>query len=204
MGDIQILTIALAAVPNMLAVLVGILINNSRLSDTNARIGDTNASIRELRGHMDTRFNDVDRRFDDEALCCDAALPVVLDPRGDGEGNRPLEVGRRGHDEGVRTTQLEHALLQVRASELADDLAGAVVAIGNAPTALFRLLDLLDAGAPKPAAILGIPVGFVGAAEAKEALAADQRGVPFLIVRGRMGGSAMMAAAVNALVRSGL
>jgi hypothetical protein len=65
MGDIQILTIALAAVPNMLAVLVGILINNSRLSDTNARIGDTNASIRELRGHMDTRFNDVDRRFDE-------------------------------------------------------------------------------------------------------------------------------------------
>jgi hypothetical protein len=65
MGDIQILTIALAAVPTMLAVLVGILINNSRLSDTNARIGDTNASIRELRGHMDTRFNDVDRRFDE-------------------------------------------------------------------------------------------------------------------------------------------
>jgi precorrin-8X/cobalt-precorrin-8 methylmutase len=85
-----------------------------------------------------------------------------------------------------------------------DRLAGAVVAIGNAPTALFRLLDLIDAGAPKPAAILGIPVGFVGAAEAKEALAADQRGVPFLIVRGRMGGSAMTAAAVNALVRSGL
>jgi hypothetical protein len=65
MGDTQILTIALAAVPTMLAVLVGILINNSRLSDTNARIGDTNASIRELRGHMDTRFNDVDRRFDE-------------------------------------------------------------------------------------------------------------------------------------------
>jgi precorrin-8X/cobalt-precorrin-8 methylmutase len=85
-----------------------------------------------------------------------------------------------------------------------DRLAGAVVAIGNAPTALFRLLDLIDAGAPTPAAILGIPVGFVGAAEAKEALAADQRGVPFLIVRGRMGGSAMTAAAVNALVRSGL
>jgi hypothetical protein len=65
MGDIQILTIALAAVPNMLAVLVGIRINNSRLSDTNARIGDTNANIRELRGHMDTRFSDVDRRFDE-------------------------------------------------------------------------------------------------------------------------------------------
>jgi precorrin-8X/cobalt-precorrin-8 methylmutase len=83
-------------------------------------------------------------------------------------------------------------------------LAGAVVAIGNAPTALFRLLELLDAGAPKPAAILGIPVGFVGAAESKEALAADSRGVPFLIVRGRIGGSAMTAAAVNALARPGL
>jgi len=85
-----------------------------------------------------------------------------------------------------------------------DRLAGAVVAIGNAPTALFRLLDLIDAGAPRPAAILGIPVGFVGAAEAKEALAGNPRGVPFLIVRGRMGGSAMTAAAVNALARPGL
>jgi len=85
-----------------------------------------------------------------------------------------------------------------------DRLAGAVVAIGNAPTALFRLLELLDAGAPKPAAILGIPVGFVGAAESKAALAADPRGVPYLIVRGRIGGSAMTAAAVNALARAGL
>jgi len=84
-----------------------------------------------------------------------------------------------------------------------DRLAGAVVAVGNAPTALFRLLELLDAGARKPAAILAVPVGFVGAAEAKEALAADPRGVPFLIVRGRMGGSAMAAAAVNALAKAG-
>jgi precorrin-8X/cobalt-precorrin-8 methylmutase len=83
-------------------------------------------------------------------------------------------------------------------------LGGAVVAIGNAPTALFRLLDMLDNGAPKPAAILGIPVGFVGAAESKDALAADSRGVPFIIVRGRIGGSAMTAAAVNALARAGL
>ncbi len=85
-----------------------------------------------------------------------------------------------------------------------DRLAGAVVAIGNAPTALFRLLDLIDHGAPKPAAILGIPVGFVGAAESKAALTADPRGVPFLTVRGRMGGSAMTAAAINALAREGL
>jgi len=85
-----------------------------------------------------------------------------------------------------------------------DRLAGSVVAIGNAPTALFRLLELITAGAAKPAAILGIPVGFVGAAESKDALAADPHGVPWLIVRGRMGGSAMVAAAVNALARSGL
>jgi len=85
-----------------------------------------------------------------------------------------------------------------------DRLGGAVVAIGNAPTALFRLLDVLDTGAPKPAAILGMPVGFVGAAESKAALAENPRGVPFLTVRGRVGGSAMTAAAVNALARPGL
>jgi precorrin-8X/cobalt-precorrin-8 methylmutase len=79
------------------------------------------------------------------------------------------------------------------------DLAGSVVAIGNAPTALFHLLDLLDAGAPKPALILGFPVGFIGAAESKALLAADSRGVPFVALQGRRGGSAMAAAAVNAL-----
>jgi precorrin-8X/cobalt-precorrin-8 methylmutase len=85
-----------------------------------------------------------------------------------------------------------------------DRLDGAVVAIGNAPTALFRLLEMLEVGAPRPAAILGIPVGFVGAAESKEALAANPQRVPWLIVRGRIGGSAMTAAAVNALAREGL
>ena len=83
-------------------------------------------------------------------------------------------------------------------------LGRAVVAIGNAPTALFRLLELIAAGAPRPAAILGIPVGFVGAAESKEALANNPHGVPWLIVRGRMGGSAMTAAAINALARPGI
>jgi precorrin-8X/cobalt-precorrin-8 methylmutase len=80
-----------------------------------------------------------------------------------------------------------------------DRLAGAVVAIGNAPTALFHLLDLLDAGAPEPAAILGLPVGFIGAAESKRALAGS--GHPFLVVRGRRGGSALAVAAVNAIAR---
>ncbi|MDP2700008.1 precorrin-8X methylmutase [Thalassospira sp.] len=83
-------------------------------------------------------------------------------------------------------------------------MAGAVVAIGNAPTALFQLLELIRDGAPKPAAIIGMPVGFVGAAESKDALAAESYGVPFAIVRGRMGGSAMTAATVNALSRPGL
>jgi precorrin-8X/cobalt-precorrin-8 methylmutase len=80
-------------------------------------------------------------------------------------------------------------------------LEGSVVAIGNAPTALFRLLELLDAGAPKPALILGFPVGFVGAAESKIELAANSRGVPFITLHGRRGGSAIAAAAVNALAK---
>jgi len=78
-----------------------------------------------------------------------------------------------------------------------DRLDGAVVAIGNAPTALFRLLEMIEAGAPRPAAVLGIPVGFIGAAESKQALAASD--LEHLIVRGRRGGSAITAAAVNAL-----
>ena len=76
-------------------------------------------------------------------------------------------------------------------------LDGAVVAVGNAPTALFRLLELVAAGGPRPAAVLGIPVGFIGAAESKEALATS--GLEHLVVRGRRGGSAITAAAVNAL-----
>jgi precorrin-8X/cobalt-precorrin-8 methylmutase len=76
-------------------------------------------------------------------------------------------------------------------------LAGAVVAIGNAPTALFRLLDLIDAGAPRPAVVIGVPVGFVGAAESKLALAGS--GLEYLVVHGRRGGSAMAVAAVNAM-----
>jgi precorrin-8X/cobalt-precorrin-8 methylmutase len=96
--------------------------------------------------------------------------------------------------ESLRTTRSAAAL------ELwGERLAGAVVAIGNAPTALFRLLELIDAGAPRPAAILGLPVGFVGAAESKVAVAGHAAGVPYLVVRGRRGGSAMAVAAVNAI-----
>ncbi|MFI0238330.1 precorrin-8X methylmutase [Streptomyces sp. NPDC016845] len=80
-----------------------------------------------------------------------------------------------------------------------DRLDGAVVAIGNAPTALFHLLEMVGKGAPRPAAVLGIPVGFVGAAESKDALAANELGLDYLIVRGRRGGSAITAAAINAI-----
>lgn len=80
-----------------------------------------------------------------------------------------------------------------------DQIEGAIVLIGNAPTALFRLLELLDAGAPKPAAIIAAPVGFVGAAESKAELVRDPRGVPYITLLGRRGGSAIAAAALNAI-----
>ena len=80
-----------------------------------------------------------------------------------------------------------------------DRLDGALVAVGNAPTALFHLLDMVTAGAPRPAAVIGVPVGFVGAAESKAALAAFGNGIEFIALRGRRGGSALAAAAVNAL-----
>jgi precorrin-8X/cobalt-precorrin-8 methylmutase len=103
----------------------------------------------------------------------------------------------------ARTPELAaklHTTRSAAAVELwRDRLAGSVVVIGNAPTALFHLLDMLEGGAPRPALIIGIPVGFVGAAESKAALAANRFGLPFLTVRGRRGGSAIAAAAVNAL-----
>jgi precorrin-8X/cobalt-precorrin-8 methylmutase len=92
----------------------------------------------------------------------------------------------------LRTTRTAAALELWR-----DRLAGAVVVVGNAPTALFRLLELIADGAPRPAAVIGVPVGFIGAAESKEALAASD--LEHIIVRGRRGGSAIAAAAVNAL-----
>ena len=84
----------------------------------------------------------------------------------------------------------------------ADRLGGAVLAIGNAPTALFRLLELVDEGAPTPAAVLGGPVGFVGSAQSKQELIDRPRGMSYLVVTGRRGGSAMAAAAVNAVASS--
>ncbi|MGW1712449.1 precorrin-8X methylmutase [Streptomyces sp. NPDC002156] len=80
-----------------------------------------------------------------------------------------------------------------------DRLEGSVVAVGNAPTALFRLLEMIEEGAPRPAAVIGVPVGFVGAAESKEALVAHPSGLEHIVVRGRRGGSAIAAAAINAI-----
>lgn len=107
-----------------------------------------------------------------------------------------------------RTAEIAKAIVNTRSAAAIDlwgqRMAGSVVAIGNAPTALFYLLEKLRDGAPKPAAIIGMPVGFVGAAESKDALAENSYGVPYAIVRGRLGGSAMTAAALNALARPGL
>ena len=108
----------------------------------------------------------------------------------------------------TRTPALAKTLGTTRSAAAVDlwkeDLEGAVVAIGNAPTALYRLIEILQGGAPRPAVVLAFPVGFVGAAESKEALIAADLGIPYLTLRGRRGGSAMAAAAVNALARAGL
>jgi precorrin-8X/cobalt-precorrin-8 methylmutase len=100
-----------------------------------------------------------------------------------------------------RVPELAREIANTRSAAAVDlwgeRLGGAVVAIGNAPTALFRLLELLAAGAPRPAAVLGLPVGFIGAAESKRALA--EAGLPYLVAHGRRGGSAMAVAAVNAI-----
>ncbi|PBP68516.1 precorrin-8X methylmutase [Pseudomonas syringae] len=136
-----------------------------------------------------------------------AGAPILCDARMVSEGitrtrlpaNNPIICTL--HDEGVREMALElgNTRSAVALELWRPHLEGSVVVIGNAPTALFYLLEMLDAGAPKPALILGFPGGFVGAAESKAMLAADSRGVPFVIMQGRRGGSAMAVAAVNAL-----
>jgi precorrin-8X/cobalt-precorrin-8 methylmutase len=137
-------------------------------------------------------------------IICDAAMVAHGITRSRLSANN--QVICRLHD--ARVPDLAQKLGTTRSAaafELcAEQFGGALVVIGNAPTALFHLLELLDRGVEKPAAILGVPVGFVGAAESKQELAANPRGVRFMIVRGRMGGSAMAAAAVNALARAGL
>jgi precorrin-8X/cobalt-precorrin-8 methylmutase len=136
-----------------------------------------------------------------------AGAPILCDARMVAEGitRARLPAGNRVlctlHDDGVaeQAQRVGNTRSAVALELWREHLAGSVVVIGNAPTALFYLLEMLDAGAPKPALILGFPVGFVGALESKAMLAQDSRGVPFVSVRGRRGGSAMAAAAVNAL-----
>jgi len=136
-----------------------------------------------------------------------AGAPILCDARMVSEGITRTRLPANNeiictlHDEGVREMALElgNTRSAVALELWRPYLEGSVVVIGNAPTALFYLLEMLDAGAPKPALILGFPVGFVGAAESKAMLAADSRGVPFVIMQGRRGGSAMAVAAVNAL-----
>ncbi|ELS41158.1 precorrin isomerase [Pseudomonas syringae KCTC 12500] len=136
-----------------------------------------------------------------------AGAPILCDARMVSEGITRTRLPADNpiictlHDEGVREMALElgNTRSAVALELWRPHLEGSVVVIGNAPTALFYLLEMLDAGAPKPALILGFPVGFVGAAESKAMLAADSRGVPFVIMQGRRGGSAMAVAAVNAL-----
>ncbi|WP_416407782.1 precorrin-8X methylmutase [Agrobacterium rosae] len=107
-----------------------------------------------------------------------------------------------------QTPELAKAIGNTRSAAALDlwgeKLDGALVAIGNAPTALFYLLEMLERGAPRPAAIIGMPVGFVGAMESKDALEESGLRIPYAIVKGRLGGSAMTAAAVNAVARPGL
>ncbi|MET0124139.1 precorrin-8X methylmutase [Pseudomonas caspiana] len=153
----------------------------------------------------DLRFSEGAGKAGRDALA--AGAPILCDARMVSEGITRTRLPANNqiictlHDEGVRELALElgNTRSAVALEHWREHLEGSVVVIGNAPTALFYLLEMLDAGAPKPALILGFPVGFVGAAESKAMLAADSRGVPFVIMQGRRGGSAMAVAAVNAL-----
>ena len=133
------------------------------------------------------------------AILCDARMVAEGITRRRLAANNPVICTL--HNDGVieQSRVLGNTRSAVALEHWREHLEGSVVVIGNAPTALFYLLEMLDAGAPKPALIIGMPVGFIGAAESKDALAADSRGVPYVIVRGRRGGSAMAVAAVNAL-----
>ena len=145
-----------------------------------------------------------------EALRSGAAVLADCEMVADGITRKrlPAENPVRCTLNDARTPGLAKTLGTTRSAAAVDlwggDLGGAVVAIGNAPTALFRLLEILAEGAPRPAALLAFPVGFVGAAESKQALIDAGLDIPYLTLRGRRGGSAMAAAAVNALARPGI
>ncbi len=138
----------------------------------------------------------------------EAAKPIIADVNMVSHGiirrnlpaDNPVLCGL--DEEAARTFAKSHANTRSAGGmeALAEKIPGSIVAIGNAPTALFHLLEMLDEGLGKPAIILGFPVGFVGALESKCELVANPRGVPFIALKGRRGGSALAAAAVNAIV----
>lgn len=132
-------------------------------------------------------------------ILCDARMVAEGITRARLPANNPVICTLHDKDVPQLARELGNTRSAVALEHWREHLEGSVVVIGNAPTALFYLLEMLDTGAPRPALILGMPVGFIGAAESKDMLAADSRGVPYVIVRGRRGGSAMAAAAVNAL-----
>ncbi|WP_414501017.1 MULTISPECIES: precorrin-8X methylmutase [unclassified Zymobacter] len=133
------------------------------------------------------------------AILCDAEMVERGVTRRRLPANNPVICTLKSDATAPKAVQLGTTRSAAAVQAWLPHLAGSLVVIGNAPTALFHLLELLDAGAPAPAAIIGVPVGFVGAAESKQALAEHPRQVPWLIVDGRLGGSAMAASAVNAL-----
>jgi precorrin-8X/cobalt-precorrin-8 methylmutase len=147
------------------------------------------------------------RISDDFAMAAKKALakPILIDAEMVRQGiiDKKLEVICTLNDPRARELGISKNITRSAAAvELwKPDLQGALVIIGNAPTALFALLEMIDAGGPKPAAIAAFPVGFVGAAESKEELFSNSRGIPFATILGRRGGSAMASACVNGVSR---
>ncbi|MDA0996882.1 MAG: precorrin-8X methylmutase [Proteobacteria bacterium] len=152
-----------------------------------------------------------DVAFTPGAAALDAGRPILVDARmveagiirRNLTGDNPIvcTLDAPGVAEDAKTKQTTRSAVAVE--KWLPDLAGAIVVIGNAPTALFRLLEIVADGAPKPALVLGFPVGFVGAAESKEALVENSSGLDFIALRGRFGGSAIAAAALNAIAGAG-
>ena len=153
----------------------------------------------------DLRFSDGAGRAGREALAsgapilCDARMVAEGITRGRLPANNPVLCTLADPSVPALAREMNNTRSAAALELWRPHLQGSVVVIGNAPTSLFHLLDMLDGGAPRPALILGFPVGFIGAAESKAMLAADSRSVPYVAVQGRRGGSAMAAAAVNAL-----
>jgi precorrin-8X/cobalt-precorrin-8 methylmutase len=139
--------------------------------------------------------------FQGGSILCDSNMVAQGITRGRLPRNNPIICTLNNPEVPEMASQINNTRSAAALEFWRPNLAGSVIVIGNAPTALFHLLELLDEGVAKPALILGFPVGFVGAAESKMELAANSRGVAFITLHGRRGGSAIAAAAVNALAK---